>query len=178
MRIIISLLLVLTACNSRVESSKKPFFDIESFINNEINSLTQSQIKLRKHYIFNGIEQDTILEDINWEKELEAFRININKPAWINEAIIDSNSVLFAPFAIEYQFNNDKIPFGNIVVVFKDSSYKIPKSILINYRTTNFLYTAGKELEYDSDNGYKIVGVQEVNGLEDVKYRIEAKFNK
>ena len=40
------------------------------------------------------------------------------------------------------------------------------------------MYTAGKELEYDSDNGYKIVGVQEVNGLEDVKYRIEAKFTK
>lgn len=172
--------LILTACSSHEVSTEKPFFDFASFIDSEVERLSAMDLKIEKHYEFNGEIIDTVIDTIDWKKELEPFRVDINKPAWINAC----DSLITGPkdgltYSKIYRFESKKIPFKELTVTYVDS-FNMVDFITITYKSKNYLYEAEKDLSYETGASgyfqYSISGTQDVKALEDSKYEIQARI--
>lgn len=74
--IVVSTLVLLVSCGPRQQVPKEGVFDVDGFLNGQVNQLSAGGVTLSKHAGVDGIESDSTLvpTKARWTKELEIFR--------------------------------------------------------------------------------------------------------
>ena len=83
------LLLLLTACYAeevREDMSRDPFFNLQAYIDRQVDSLQAADIAVTKTITLNGTTETQELADLKFANDLRIFReADINKPAWLDK---------------------------------------------------------------------------------------------
>ena len=83
------LLLLLTACYAeevREDMSRDPFFNLQAYIDRQVDSLQAADITVTKTITLNGTTETQELADLKFANDLRIFReADINKPAWLDK---------------------------------------------------------------------------------------------
>lgn len=170
--IIIFSILLVGCYNSNSSIQGEEFFDVEGFIDSEIERLSTHKFKLTKEIYFNQKGDSITIDSVDWDKELSMFRINLNKPAWINSAKlekIETDSLV----DLNYSFSSKKVPFEFIRLQFdEDSNLTL---LQIHYKEDNILYNSGRRMKYFI-NGFVVEGYQNVKMMTPSSFSINGKI--
>jgi hypothetical protein len=168
---------IVISCNSVTtqENQAKTYFDIASFINDQIASLKKNNFSIEKTIVKDGIVESKKSGSPNWEKELEPFSSSdVNKPNWKLSYSIDS---IYFDDTLMININCKD---SNLVV--KSISVKLSKQkvyfLQIKNHKLNSYFNSSQVLELIPDSGYTIVGHQGVLLGDTTAYSVKARFIK
>jgi hypothetical protein len=185
---VISLSLVsLLAFSCGDKPAQTLLFNIDSLVAKQENYLAQSNAKLQKHAIINGVSDDTLLTNKEmWKKELEIFRQlqSINKPVNRINYIVDDG--LFDPssnLTVKAFSAKTDLPVQYVRVFYQDSIAR-PRKIEALYQNKNILYASSRLLTMEFENlggqvvltSYSVEGGQKMLMGDSVMFTIEGKI--
>lgn len=184
LRLVFSLLLIILFANSclDVKSSdghtSKPYFDLESLIDGQIEKLNGLNEKGKPPIVYREISFGDQKEKIelnkeneseypNWEKELLLFKeADINKPILLKayKEIKTENAIAYEALSPESKVQELKVAFAETEV----------KKVEISLKTENYLYISSKSMEMQFENGfitnYKILEFRELVTTQAIEY--------
>lgn len=145
-------------------------FSVDSFFTAEVCRLQQLNPAVLKSVKKDGEKEERELKIGSWKNELSAFQsADISKnfdPSLYDVKAIDCVTE-FTAKKKELQIQKLRIEF--------DRNEKV-KHIYIDKKIANTLYDSQEKLDYYSDSLYRIVKLQDVQGLDANQYEIEGKF--
>ncbi len=146
----IPLFLLFSAClKPEKTADKKLFFDLKNYFEIQTIKLDAQKNPIFKEVKKDGIsERKTVLID-DWKTELQLFsQSDINKPAWQNSYQLKrtGNNLL-------YTATDPSLKTQVLRVVFEEKKLK---SITIENKTSNLLFTSREILSYEPGKEYKI----------------------
>lgn len=162
-----------TACSTTEtptvnEKLDKPFFDIITYLDDEIEKRQLTQIE--KTVRINGESETKVLKDFDLKKELSMFYdSDINKPS-----LFDKYNTFETEHSITYKTEDEELSVQRIKV-FKGKDGGFQK-LLINRKADKQIYSSDKILTYESNIGFSIQNAQKVMFSEEKAYEIEVKF--
>ena len=81
--------LLLTACYAeevREDMTRDPFFNLQAYIDRQVDSLQSNNPEVTKTITLNGTTESHRLTDLRFASDLRVFReADINKPAWLDK---------------------------------------------------------------------------------------------
>ncbi|MGE8428287.1 MAG: hypothetical protein ACN6O7_10435 [Sphingobacterium sp.] len=166
--------LLLWSCESS-SSSKGPqkssdIFSVDSFFTAEVNRLQQLNPSVLKSVNKDGEKEQRELKIGNWKNEFSAFQAaDISKnfdPSLYEVKAVDC--------VTEFTAKKKDLQIQKLRIEF-DKNEKV-KHIAIDKKITNTLYDSQEKLDYYTDSLYRIVKLQDVQGLDANQYEIEGKF--
>jgi hypothetical protein len=180
-------LVCLLAFSCRDKPAQTLLFNIDSLVTQQEKYLADSNAKLRKHAIINGVSDDTLLTNKEaWKKELEIFRQlqTINKPVNRANYIVDDG--LFDPssnLTVKAFSATTDLPV-QYVRVFYQGSIATPRKIEALYQNKNILYASSRLLTMEFENlgnqivltSYSIEGGQKMIMGDSVMFTIKGKI--
>jgi len=134
-----------------------PFFDLATYIDQQVDSLEQLAPTVEKTIVLNGQQERKRLSDLDFKNDLRTFRdADINKPAWLDKYTVSQQQD--GPTLVRtYTAQDSSLQTRSLVVTSEDGQ---PTRIEI-YRTTGTVLSHGEHhLYYDPDSGYGIRTVQ------------------
>ncbi|WP_312331833.1 hypothetical protein [Sphingobacterium sp.] len=157
---------------SATKSHKKSsdIFSVDSFFNGEVNRLQQLNPAVLKSVSKDGEKEQRELKIGSWKNELSAFQaadISKNFDPTLYEVKAVDCVTEFTAKKKDLQIQKLRIEF--------DKNEKV-KHIHIVKKITNSLYDSQEKLDYFSDSLYRIVKLQDVQGLDANQYEIVGKF--
>lgn len=157
---------------SATKSHKKSsdIFSVDSFFNGEVNRLQQLNPAVLKSVSKDGEKEQRELKIGSWKNELSAFQaadISKNFDPTLYEVKAVDCVTEFTAKKKDLQIQKLRIEF--------DKNEKV-KNIHIVKKITNSLYDSQEKLDYFSDSLYRIVKLQDVQGLDANQYEIVGKF--
>jgi hypothetical protein len=172
MRIPVLLFLtILFSCSSSVESEEPVFFNIKSYISNQVRELKTHHALLQKTVINKGKEETKVISQPDWNKELQAFmECDLNRPGWSASYKTDSlrrDSLL----TIRYTAIEPKLRVRMLEIIQLNGDVQ---EIKAECRQGNTWFTARQQLYFNSGKGYDIRGFQKVVLADSVSYTITA----
>jgi hypothetical protein len=170
-----STILWVGACQSDTSLTKPIFFDLKQYIAQQVRVLTQQKTPVQKWVQVNGTEQQVLVKDIDWQKELEPFaQTDLNKPAYIQSYYMDTLRSEMGQTFIYVLKETEKIPVKTMRVTL-DKSQRI-QSLTIEVRNENFLYSSEKKLHLKAQpkgiQSYEIEGRQEMLWSKEKTFKI------
>lgn len=146
----------------------KPFFDIITYLDDEIEKSQLTQIE--KTVQINGESETKVLKDFDLKKELSMFYdSDINKPS-----LFDKYNTFETEHSITYKTEDEELSVQRIKI-FKGENGDFQK-LLINRKAAKQIYSSDKVLTYESNIGFSIQNTQKVKFSEEKTYEIEVKF--
>lgn len=145
-------------------------FSVDSFFNVEVNRLQQLNPAVLKSVSKDGEKEQRELKIGSWKNELSAFQaadISKNFDPTLYEVKAVDCVTEFTAKKKDLQIQKLRIEF--------DKNEKV-KHIHIVKKITNSLYDSQEKLDYFSDSLYRIVKLQDVQGLDANQYEIVGKF--
>lgn len=145
-------------------------FSVDSFFTAEVNRLQQLNPAVLKSVKKDGENEERELKIGSWKNELSAFQsADISKnfdPSLYDVKAIDC--------VTEFTAKKKDLQIQKLRIEF-DRNEKV-KHIHIDKKITNTLYDSQEKLDYYSDSLYRIVKLQDVQGLDANQYEIVGKF--
>ncbi len=166
-----------TSCQvKKAESNLQPFFDLNEFLEKEINSMADLK-SIKKKVSINGKIDEQILNDFDLEKDLEIFRnANINKVIWLDKYDVDSTlNNLGQLNHVKYTALDKKLKTREFIVNYNDGKVN---SITIKNLTSNQVTLLNQHLQYFPSKGYSIESIQEVTMTDGQILKIEVEYLK
>ncbi|WP_293952044.1 MULTISPECIES: hypothetical protein [unclassified Sphingobacterium] len=157
---------------SATKSPKKSsdIFSVDSFFNGEVNRLQQLNPAVLKSVSKDGEKEQRELKIGSWKNELSAFQAaDISKN--FNPTLYEVKAV---DCVTEFTAKKKDLQIQKLRIEF-DKNEKV-KHIHIVKKITNSLYDSQEKLDYFSDSLYRIVKLQDVQGLDANQYEIVGKF--
>lgn len=159
-----------SATTQKPDKGSSDIFSLDSFFNAEANRLQQVNPSILKSVKKDGEQEERELKIGNWKNELSAFQsADISK---------NFDSTLYEVKAIdcvtEFTAKKKDLQIQKLRIEF-DRDEKV-KHIYIDKKITNSLYDSQEKLDYYSDSLYRIVKLQDVQGLDANQYEIIGKF--
>jgi hypothetical protein len=159
-----------SATTQKPDKGSSDIFSLDSFFNAEANRLQQVNPSILKSVKKDGEQEERELKIGNWKNELSAFQsADISKnfdPALYEVKAIDC--------VTEFTAKKKDLQIQKLRIEF-DRDEKV-KHIYIDKKITNSLYDSQEKLDYYSDSLYRIVKLQDVQGLDANQYEIIGKF--
>lgn len=159
------------SCSSSVESDEPVFFNIKSYISNQIGQLQTQHAALQKTVMNKGKEETKVISQPDWSKELQAFmECDLNRPGWSNSYKTDSirrDSTL----TIRYTAMEPKLRVRKLEIIQLNGDVQEIKAECLQ---ANTWFTARQQLYFSSGKGYGIRGFQKVVLADSVSYTITA----
>ncbi len=152
------------------------FFDIPGFFKDEALRLDSEGKLLEKKIVKDGIEEEKLIQEPEWEKEFTAFMdVDINKPALIS--VYEADTIFFSieSYQVNYKATEKTAIIHNISLLFKNNSCIF---VTIEKNNTNKLFSSIQELKYDKNKGYSINGELIVRFIYKTQYNINSNFIK
>ncbi len=145
-------------------------FSVDSFFTAEVSRLQQLNPAVLKSVKKDGEKEERELKIGSWKNELSAFQsADISKnfdPSLYEVKAIDC--------VTEFTAKKKDLQIQKLRIEF-DRNEKV-KHIHIDKKIANTLYDSQEKLDYYSDSLYRIVKLQDVQGLDDNQYEIVGKF--
>ncbi len=159
-----------SATTQKPDKGSSDIFSLDSFFNAEANRLQQVNPSILKSVNKDGEQEERELKIGNWKNELSAFQsADISKnfdPTLYEVKAIDC--------VTEFTAKKKDLQIQKLRIEF-DKDEKV-KHIYIDKKITNSLYDSQEKLDYYSDSLYRIVKLQDVQGLDANQYEIIGKF--
>ncbi|WP_312790204.1 hypothetical protein [Sphingobacterium sp.] len=159
-----------SATTQKPDKGSSDIFSLDSFFNAEANRLQQVNPSILKSVKKDGEQEERELKIGNWKNELSAFQsADISKnfdPTLYEVKAIDC--------VTEFTAKKKDLQIQKLRIEF-DKDEKV-KHIYIDKKITNSLYDSQEKLDYYSDSLYRIVKLQDVQGLDANQYEIIGKF--
>ncbi|WP_312188867.1 hypothetical protein [Sphingobacterium sp.] len=159
-----------SATTQKPDKGSSDIFSLDSFFNAEANRLQQVNPLILKSVNKDGEQEERELKIGNWKNELSAFQsADISKnfdPTLYEVKAIDC--------VTEFTAKKKDLQIQKLRIEF-DRDEKV-KHIYIDKKITNSLYDSQEKLDYYSDSLYRIVKLQDVQGLDANQYEIIGKF--
>lgn len=154
--LLISGLLFAFSCSTEKKDgvSKNTNFKLGDFFSQQIDSLQKNSLHLHLKTTLNKDVSDTILQEVNWQKQLQLFSdLAIENPKYKDSFVCDTilaenGAVLLKYKAIE---DNSKIKLVEIFIVNQHV-----KTVFAKLNSSNYLYDASTVLYYETDNYFTI----------------------
>ena len=164
------ILLFFTACN--VKKNEKEYYYFVAAFDQKIKELELNNYKLHQ-FIIKDEKQDTLLIDsVEWKKELVLFFDHaLSKKKSINYKRTEKS--IKEIVKIEYDLVGDSEDLKRVSFVSKNNGAFIYNAQLIK---KNRLSEISYNIEFDSEKGYLIKGVQKVPYSYETTFRIEGYF--
>jgi len=158
----------------KVESNLQPFFDLNDFLEKEVNAMSNLK-SIRKEVSINGKIDEQTLNNFNLRKDLEIFRnANINKVAWLDKYDVDStfnNSGQL--IQLKHNTTDEKLKTRELIVNYKEGKVN---SISIKNITSNQVTLLNQHLQYFPNKGYLIESNQDVTMTGKQSLKIDVKY--
>jgi len=159
-----------SSCTSAVENNGNAasgYFDMVTFMKQEIKTLKQSNPDVRKTVSKNKDEETRVLKISDWEAELNSFiQSDINKSANKGLYKVDQVNLETHYTALQPNLSTQKMS------ITKDADGHI-RSIYIQKFTDNLLYNNQEELFFYPDSAYEIHKIQTIPLLGTNNYDIK-----
>ncbi|MEM6395986.1 MAG: hypothetical protein AAF741_06535 [Bacteroidota bacterium] len=150
-----------------------PFFDLEGYMQGQIDSLQALNPEVRKTIELNSEIETHQLDNLNFKQELKLFQqADINKPAWIDKYEIEERRENDA-VRTYYNATDTTLAVQQMMV---DQIGKKVAMVFIDRQTGSFLSQGSQTLVYRPTEGYEIATSQsskvggEIEGLVVVKF--------
>ncbi len=136
--------------NTAALESSRPFFDLETYIDQELASLARQGKVATKRVRINGEEETQRLVAIDFEKDLRAFRkAAINRPAWRDKYRVSREGQEEV-----YQALDSSLQTQSLRILRNEAGD--PIAIHIMGKSGSVLSRETKELHYEPGKGYRI----------------------
>ena len=166
------LALILHACSSpeaeqKADPKAQVYFDIPSFIQNEIDSLKQANPTVNKTVTKDKEEETKDLKIKDWDNEFSSFKsIDLNKPAYAGFIELDT-----VDSVVEYNFTNPDLDLACVRIAF-DEQGKV-KMLSVDKHVKNTLYQTSEFLVYEKGNFYIVEKNQKVRVMGENYYKVQ-----
>ena len=155
------------------ESETKKYFDLKSFIEEQVESLEKSKPTVEKKTLHNTEKESKKTNKIDWQKELRLFAdADINKPILKQAYTVTEN-----PQSIDYQAINTNLKVRNIHI---EKENDLVKKLTIHYKESNHLFEIEKKLSLDLNKNnitnYQIEIIQEIIFKDKDHYQVSGKI--
>jgi hypothetical protein len=171
--ILLFLLPLFFACTSdtaEVNSDQVAFFDLRSYVNEEVDRLTSRKTKVTKTITLNGKTETKELDDLNFANDLRIFReADINKPAWLEKYETKHKTLSGSHQITTYEALDSNLVTRQLLV--EEDLGEVTR-ITIKRKTGTVLSNGNHWLEYVPATGYSMTTQQENRFGEDVDARI------
>jgi hypothetical protein len=173
-------ILALAACtNPTKEAPAGTYYDLKSYIEQQIGQLKSQQPTVLKHAGFGDDKEQQTTKDIDWSRELDLFlQADINKQAY------QSSYQKLHPDSLTYEYTlkpGEKLPVQFLRVEL-DSATRQPRLVKATLRTKNSLYESVRNVWLESEKGaikhYHIEGFQQLAWLEEKRFLIDGEVVK
>jgi hypothetical protein len=174
--ILISIVLLVSACAEESTNITKKYFDLGSVIQSQIKVLNEKKPSFIKT-VWNENTPETkmvIIQD--WAKELELFlQADLNKPAYLNSyEVIETDTLL------NYRLKNtESLPVKSLTIRKVEGKLESIEAVVQN---KNYLYESNKQIRLHLADGqmvsYFINGTQQLVFGDKKVFKIEAKVKK
>jgi len=162
MRIVILLVLLLTACTETENTiQSKQYYDLAGTLNEHISRLESKHPQVEKTVVIKDKQDKIVTSDIDWNKELELFlQTDLNKQSYQSAYTIQKEENV-----ISYQLKaGEKMPVKQLIV--KLDAKGLPQHIEAEMYAKNYLYESEKKLTADFESNhlkrYQITGYQQL----------------
>ena len=178
-RILLFLLPLFFACapdTAEVSPDQAAFFDLRSYVNEEVDRLTSRKTKVTKTITLNGKTETKELDDLNFANDLRIFReADINKPAWVEKYATKSETLSGSHQLTTYEALDSNLVTRQLLV--EEDLGEVTR-ITIQRKTGTVLSDGNHWLEYVPATGYSMTTQQENRFGEDVDARIEVSWKR
>ncbi len=168
------LVMLVMACQPQTSQSGKTFFDLEKLADQLIAENEKSNPSVRKFSKIGEKENEELISDIDWSKELELLRqSDLNKSAY-TLSYEEEKSTETITYTLK---KGENLPVKRLTIELDENGK--PHHIESLQRTKNYLYSSEKDLIVDLKDGnlvnYQIKGWQElfVGGRKEFEVRGE-----
>jgi hypothetical protein len=177
---------LLSSCRQENLRYDKPYFDFDSLIKSQVQSLAKGNVSLVKKTSLIKKNDSTIFtpDTTQWIHELDAFQQLdvINKPSFKGQYVSSKQEDDHSNLLVRSYQTKMKSPVPEIKFYYQDGS-KL-KRIESVYNESNVLYSTSRKLslEFDEQQGtsmiskYRVEGFQKMILSDSVKFFIEGKL--
>ena len=175
-----------------VKNVDKVYFDLEGFLDRQLDTLSTKERTMTKTIHFNGKEEqqkytvghepegafplETLYGYVRWRKELKPFLdAGINKPALLDSYFGDTSQRKSGTIdSIVYKAKQSDLNTRELKVHFTQDGNL--EKIYLHKMTVNPLYHSEQFLTYRPGAGYKIEGVQDVRFFDNDSFDIQVRW--
>ncbi len=167
--LILSLLVLVTACQTSAETEQLPdvYFDVKGFVENQIVLLNKQKPTIEKTMVVGTDKETRRTNEVNWQRELELFiQADLNKPAFRQSYGIAQPD----PLTFEYTIKTEEdLPVRYLKVVLDQPNGR-PTLIEAKVVAKNKLYESEKNLlmRCAEQAGAWRVSVYEIKGFQEL----------
>lgn len=172
------LLLLLLSCQNRDTASGKagqnPFFDLNSYFNEQIERLQTQQPEVRKTVTFDGETETLELDSLDYERELEVFlNADLNRASWWDKYTIDSSRTDGRLASIVYTAQEEDLRVKKLRIEFEKEEVS---RIEVESSTKGPTGSRKQSLLFEPEQGYRIHTQQKVVFSKPREMEIEVRF--
>ncbi|MGB3801098.1 MAG: hypothetical protein WA952_14875 [Lewinella sp.] len=154
------LVLLLSSCFAdelEEDMNRDPFFDLATYIDQQVDSLQRVGTTVTKTITLNGSTESKELSDLAFGSDLRVFReSDINKPAWLDKYDTQQNET-DGLLTRTYSAMDSSMQTRQLTVISRDGE---PVSIEIIRKTGTVLSDGWHRLVYDPSSGYQLRTLQ------------------
>lgn len=171
--------LVIEACSpiSASKENEKRYFDLASFIQKQIDLLSNQSLWIEKKIYLDGKQQEISTDSINWAKELALFKeADLNSPSLVGNYDIKEDK---QARTLTYLAKEDRLKVREIQLVLggdRNIENINIEEVKIVYAENNQLYEISRKMNMKIKNGqlhaYTIQGFQKVVFKDSMVYEI------
>lgn len=167
---LLTLLLFTSHCTSDRAQEEAPavgaFFDLQTYLDGEIERLTEGKIPATKSISLNGKTETQENLMINYENDLRLFReADINKPAWIEKYETKEEQLSGSHKMTTYTALDSSLVVQRLLI---DEDQGVPIKIEIDRKTGTVLSNGKHLLVYEPGRGYSVATEQQNRFGDDV----------
>lgn len=186
-RFLIIIAFLLTSCKNESKVGhhfEKDFFDLRSFIDDEIIKFTKKGCTVYKEAQINEEEDDAVqidLSEYDFNKDLKVLKdFHINKTAWYDyfniDTIIEQIDGIGEVQSILYTTQSQDIPIKSLKVSFPNTSFDRPILIEGERKIKNWMFHTEQKFYY-TGSAFRLEGYQKVLWFEAKNFNITTIYN-
>lgn len=172
--VLLFVIVLLSSCSQKQSGSTKPFYDIDSLITSQIQSLQGFQ--LNKSVEIDGKKEQTTFapDSLQWAHELDIFRQvdQINKASFRDAYVVTDTKDVNSNLTVRELKANRPVPVS-LVRFYYLRTPKDLRKIEASLMEENSLYVNDRRMMIELGKSYRIEGIQKMMMSDSVKFVIE-----
>jgi len=173
----LSLLVLTISCTSDPapgQTDVAAFFDLDGYMNTEIERLTERKVRADKSITLNGVTEEQTGIVINYANDLRLFReADINKPAWVEKYSSNKEQFSGSHKQVTYTARDTNLVVQQLLI---EEDQGVPVKIEIERKTGTVLSDGVHQLVYQPALGYSVRTQQTNRFGDDVDAVIEVRW--
>ncbi|MFT4522557.1 MAG: hypothetical protein ACI8ZN_001507 [Bacteroidia bacterium] len=179
----ISFLAAFSSCNSTDETTAakdagiaQNVPDVKAFMQGELKRLEKEKPSLTKKSVWQDNTNDTILNDVDWKRELALFLEIDFKPAqWASDFEQVEELHFNGEHIVDYKSVNPEQRMKLVRIVRHETDSSI-KRFMINFSESSVISNSTRSLSYTQNKGYTVTGSKKIRFFEAENYQIIVHF--